>query len=314
MNNLIYSLNAVLPVFLLIVTGVVLKKVKLIDADFISKASKLVFKVALPVLIFLNISKSNFTQAINPKEIMFIIIIVSVTVLILFIVSGFIIKDGASRGVFIQGAFRSNIAIIGLAIIYNLFGEVGLTKSSILMLFTFPLYNIYAVLVLTISLENGRKGSGLLILKAIITNPLIIAALVALPFSIFNIETGIIVNKYLNYIARMTLPLALLGVGGSLSFHSFKKDISIAISASVIKIIIYPALAALILIVAGFRGVSLGAIFIILGAPTAVSSYVMAEAMGSNSELAANIILITTLGSIFTIGGGIFILKSLGYI
>ncbi|MCP4162682.1 MAG: AEC family transporter, partial [Deltaproteobacteria bacterium] len=123
-----------------------------------------------------------------------------------------------------------------------------------------------------------------------------------------------VVNSFLEYLSRMTLPLALLGVGGSLSFTSFKKGFLLALSASIIKIIIYPVISLVILLLAGFRGESLGVLFIIMGSPCAVSSYVMAKAMGSDSDLAAGIILITTLGSILTIGFGVFMMKSFGVI
>jgi len=314
MENLLFALNAVLPVFLLILTGIFLKKLTILDDQFIAKSTKLVFKVALPALIFQKISHADFSQLFDAKEILIIVLLVTGSFLLIFLLSGLFIKDGAERGAFIQGSFRSNIAIVGLAIISNVFGESGVAHTAIALVFIFPMYNIYAVLALIIPLKKGSSGAPKVIMKAIVTNPLIIAVFIALPFSIFSIETGSITNSFLEYLSRMTLPLALLGVGGSLSFSSFKKGFLKAVTASSIKLIIYPVIVVLILLAAGYKGESLGVIFIMLGCPTAVSSYVMAEAMGSDSDLAAGIILITTLGSIFTIGLGIFVMKSLGFI
>ena len=314
MNNLLFALNAVLPVFLLIITGIFLKKINILDDQFIGKSTKLVFKVALPALIFLTISRADFNQIFDGKEILYIFLIVTGGFILTFLLSGFFIKDGASRGAFVQGSIRSNIAIVGIAFIANVFGESGVARTAIALVFIFPLYNIYAVLALIIPLKRGTSGAAGKIVKAIVTNPLIIAVFVALPFSIFSIDIGTIPDSFLGYLSRMTLPLALLGVGGSLSFSSFKKGFSKAFAATIIKLVVYPVLCIFILITAGFKGESLGVLFIMLASPTAVSSYVMADAMGSDSDLAAGIILLTTLGSIFTIGLGIFLMKTYGLI
>lgn len=314
MDNLLFALNAVLPVFLLILTGIFLKRINILDDQFIAKSSQLVFKAVLPALIFQNVSSADFSQVFDGREVLYILLIVSGFFLSMYIISGYFIKDGAKRGAFVQGAFRTNVAIVGLGIISNVFGETGVAKTAIALVFIFPMYNIYAVLALILPLKKGAAGAGRQIVKAIVTNPLIIAVVIALPFSLFSIKTEGPFFDYLGYLSRMTLPLALLGVGGALSFSSFKKSFLPALSSSFIKLVIYPFIAVLILLAAGFRGESLGVIFIILGCPTAVSSYVMAEAMGSDSDLAAAIILLTTLGCVFSIGAGLFIMRSLGFL
>lgn len=314
MENLLFALNAVLPVFLLIMTGIFLKRINILDDQFIAKSSKLVFKAVLPALVFQNVSSADFSQVFDGREILYIVLIVTGGFLFIYFISGFFIKDGTQRGAFVQGAFRTNVAIVGLGIISNVFGETGVAKTAIALVFIFPMYNIYAVLALILPLKKGTAGAGKKILMAIVTNPLIIAVVIALPFSLFSVKTEGPFFDYLGYLSRMTLPLALLGVGGSLSFSSFKKSFLLAFSASFIKLVIYPFIVVLILIAAGFRGEPLGVIFIMLGCPTAVSSYVMAEAMGSDSDLAAGIILLTTLGSVLTIGIGLFLMKSYGLI
>lgn len=314
MENLLFALNAVMPVFLLIVTGVMLKKIHILDDLFISRSTKLVFKVALPALVFQKVGSADFSQIFDKREVLYIVVIVTICFLLIYFISGFFIKDGAERGAFVQGAFRSNIAIVGLGIISNVFGETGVARAAIALIFVFPMYNIYAVLALIMPLKKGNAGAASMIFKAIITNPIIIAVIVALPFSLFSINTGEITRNFLEYLSRMTIPLALLGVGGSLNFSSFKKGFIKALSSSIIKLIIYPLIVVFVLLAGGFRGESLGVIFIMLACPSAVSCYVMAEALGSDSDLAAAIILLTTLGSVVTIGAGLFVLRSLGYL
>ncbi|MBN2659274.1 MAG: AEC family transporter [Spirochaetales bacterium] len=314
MSSFFFAVNAVLPVFLLILTGIVLRKVSLIDERFIGVSSKLVFKVALPALIFSKISTVDFMKLLNGEEILIIFLVVTGGFLLIYFLSGFFLRDGAERGAFVQGAFRSNIAIVGLAIIINVFGDSGAARTAIDLVLIFPLYNIYAVMALVIPLQKENAGTVRMIVKAIVTNPLIIAVLVALPFSLFSIDTGRIVGTFTGYLSNLTLPLALIGVGGSLNFSSFREKLPKAAASAFIKLVLYPVLVLVILIAAGFRGEPLGVIFIMLGSPSAVSSYVMAKAMGSDSDLAAGIILITTLGSVVTLGLGIFLLKLSGLI
>lgn len=314
MSSFLFTLDAVLPVFLLILTGIVLRKFSIIDDNFNSRSSKLVFTVALPALVFQKISRTDFRAVFNGREILFIVLLVTGGFLLIFFMSGFFIKDGASRGAFVQGAFRSNIAIVGLAIIVNIFGDSGAARTAIALVFIFPMYNIYAVLALLIPLRKGDVHPGPVILKAIATNPLILAVIVAFPFSLFHIPTGHIVNSFIDYLARMTLPLALIGVGGALSFSSFRKGWGLALGSALIKLLFYPLVCGAILLSAGFRGEPLVVILLMLGSPSAVSSYVMADAMGSDRDLAANIILLTTLGSVLSLGLLVFVSRVMGII
>ncbi|MBB6482441.1 AEC family transporter [Spirochaeta isovalerica] len=314
MSSFLFSVNAVLPVFLLILTGLVLRRLALIDEGFINVSSKLVFKVALPALIFSKISRVDFLSLLNGKEIYTIFFLVSGGFFLIFFLSGFFIKNGAERGAFVQGAFRSNIAIVGLAIIINVFGDSGAARTAISLVLIFPLYNIYAVMALVIPLQKENAGTIKMILKAIVTNPLIIAVIVSLPFSLLSIDTGKVFETFTGYLSNLTLPLALIGVGGSLNFSTFSEKFSKALASALIKLVFYPVLVVIILLAAGIRGESLGVIFIMLGSPSAVSSYVMAKAMGSDSDLAAGIIVLTTLGSVLTLGLGIFLMKSYGLI
>jgi hypothetical protein len=151
-------------------------------------------------------------------------------------------------------------------------------------------------------------------LHEIVTNPLIISILAAIPFSYFKIRLPNFVATTIDYLATLTLPLALLGIGGALNFASIKKDFKLALAATFIKIVLLPAGLTYAAFHIGIMGDDLVALFMLFATPTAVVSYIMAEAMGCNSELAGNIIVMTTLGSIFTISLGIFILKSVGVI
>jgi len=312
MKNLIFTFNVVSPVFLIIFLGLFLRKKKLINDNFVIISSKIVFNVTVPSLVFIKLSSTNFGATFDLKQIVFVYTGVLVFFAISWIVSIFISSDGKDRASFIQGSVRSNFAIVGFALISNTFGNHALSKAAILLAFIMPLYNMLAVIALTVPVRKEKKLSYKKTILEIITNPLILATFIAVTFSYFNITLPQFLMKSINYLATLTLPLALLGIGGSLNFESIKKDSKLAFLATLFKIIIMPASLTYVAFYLGYRGVELGVMFMLFATPTAIVSFIMAEAMECNSELAGNIIVMTTLGSIVTISLGIFLMKSVG--
>lgn len=310
-DNILFTANTVAPVFLIIALGFISKKIGIINENFVDVTSKFVFSVSLPALIFMQIAKMDLNKAINFKQISFIYIATIVTFILIWLLSIPFIKDGRDRSVFIQGAFRSNFAIVGFAIISNLFGQSALGKASIVLAFVLPLYNILAVIVLTVPLKQKEKFKVHLLLKEIILNPLILAVIIGIPFSYFTIKLPSVIIITGNYLSELALPLALIGIGGSLNLEQIKKASTLAFTSSAIKLILLPLVLTPIAYFIGFRGIDLAIMFVLFSCPTAIVSFIMAEAMGANSKLAGNIILISTLGSVFTIAIGVLLLKSL---
>ena len=314
MQNIIFTSSIVMPVFLLVFLGVFLKKKNLINEAFMQVSSKVVFRVALPSLVFQKISSTDYSKVLNPKQIVFAVVYIILFCLFAGIVTYFFTKNGKTQGAVIQASFRTNFSIIGFALIFNAFGEMALANAAILLAFIMPLLNILSVFALTIPLHREGNVNIKKIFKDIITNPLIIAAMAAVPFSFFHIQIHPIFNRTIGYLAGLTLPLALLSIGGSLSFHSVKKEFSAAALATFFKIVLMPAIGMFLAVYLGFRGMELGVLFFLFAGPTAIASYIMADAMGSNGELAGNIILTTTLGSIITLSLGLLLLKTLSLI
>ena len=312
MNNLVFTFNVVAPVFLLIFLGYILKIRKFINQNFILISSKVVFNVTVPALIFAKLSTTDFRVTFDLKQIVFVYIGILIFFGMSWLFSIYLSKDGKDQASFIQGSVRSNFAIVGFALISNSFGNHALGKAAIVLAFIMPLYNVLAVIALTVPVKNEKQLSYQKTLIEIITNPLILATIIAIAFSCFQIAVPQFLMVTIDYLATLTLPLALLGIGGSLNFESIKKDSRLTIFATVIKIIIIPASLTYIAILLGYRQEDLGILFMLFATPTAIVSFIMAEAMGCNSELAGNIIVTTTLGSIFTLSLGIFIMKSFG--
>lgn len=313
MQNIILILNIVAPVFLMILLGVFLKRIGLITDPFIKVASMLVFKVALPVLIFLKISATDFTKYMDWKQVALIYGLTLVIFIVLWIITHFTIPNEKDRGSFIQGSFRGNIAIIGLALIDNTFGSSAMSQGALLLTFFLVIYNTLSIIALSIP-SHARGITFITVLKKLVTNPLIIAPALALPFSIFKISLPPFILKGTSYLSALALPLALLAVGGTLSLKVTRNHFFMVISASVTKIIIIPILGTVAAHFLGYKGQDIGILFILFACPTAVASFVMAQAMGCNSRIAGDIITVTTLGSVITISLGMLILKSLGWI
>ncbi|OGJ84199.1 MAG: transporter [Candidatus Raymondbacteria bacterium RifOxyA12_full_50_37] len=314
MENLLFSFKVVAPVFIIIYLGIFLKRRNFINENFIAVSSSMVFMIALPSLSFLEISRTDFTRSFNAHAILFAFFQTLCITGLAWGVSGLFGARGASRGAFVQGSFRSNYAIVGFALVVNLLGQHALAKAALLLAFVMPLYNVIAVILLTVTGNTEKKAGSGQILKGIFTNPLILSVIVALPFSYFKIPIPGTAAKTINYLASLTLPLALVGIGGSLNFTSLKARALAAAGATAIKLVVTPLIFTFAAYKMGFAGEDLAVLFLLFACPTAISSFIMAKAMESDAVLAADIVVFTTLFSVVTIALGVFILKSTGLI
>ncbi|RTE66645.1 AEC family transporter [Amphritea opalescens] len=309
LDTLIFTSNIVTPIFFIVSLGYLLVRLGVIDQGFVNTSSKLVFTITLPMLVFMSISTMDFQAVFNPKLLGYFIISTLISVAVIWQVSKLFITKPEDLGVFIQGAFRSNFGILGLAISFNMFGSSGLALASLLLACVIPLYNVLSVLVLSLPMQHQNGPSFTAPLKAIARNPLIISVLLALPFSYFGWALPEVGDKIGHYLANLTLPLALLAVGGSLNLKSLRDTSGQSSWATLIKLIIIPLILTIGAWLYGFENQELGVLFVLFGCPTAAASFIMAKAMNGNAQLAANIILTTTLGSLFTLSGGIYLLR-----
>jgi len=313
LENILFTTNIVAPVFLIIAVGYFAKRIKIINEVFVNVTSKFVFQISLPVFIFLEISELNLSQVLEIKQIAYIYAGTIIPYLVIWAGTIPFIKNPKDKSAFIQGAFRGNYAIVGLALISMLFGDDALGKATLILAFLLPLYNVLAVIVLIVPKHQGKINFKSILLE-ILFNPLILAVIFALPFSYFKLKLPEMFISTGSYLADLALPLALVGIGGSLNMENLKLASSLAFSSSIIKIVLLPIILTFIAIFLGYRNDDLGIMFIVFACPTAIASFVMADVMGANSKLAGNIIMITTLGSVFTIAIGILLLKSFGLI
>lgn len=313
MGNLIFIFNIVLPIFLLIILGLFLKKIKIINDVFVKQLSNFVFKVSLPALIFLELSNVEINTAFDSKLIIISISLIFLVFGISWFTSTIFTKTPEDKGAFVQGSYRSNFAIVGIAMLTGIVDSAHLGKAIMLLAFVMPIFNVLAVIALTVPMHQASNDRIVKTFKEIAKNPLIISAYFAVPVSYFAIEIPSSVTITLKYLSNIALPLALVGIGASINIKELLTASSNSFIASINKIILFPILAVIGGYLLGLQDQDILILFILMGTPTAVASFVMAEAMKSNSKMAGNIITISTLGSIFTISIGVIILKFLGF-
>ncbi len=299
----------VLPIFLLLACGFLLRKLKIIDITFVDQASRLVFTLTLPVLIFLSVARTDFLQLFSGLQVAYVYGVTLLSALLLYLGARKWISSAADQGVFVQGAFRGNFGIIGLAMIYNMLGEAGLPPAALLLALIIPLYNVLSIIALSLPIQGGFKLRPLL--RSVLRNPLILAVIAALPFSLLRWPLPGLLETTGKYFADMTLPLALLAIGGSMDIKYLRTSSSLAVHSTLLKLVTLPVLMTTGAWLLGYRGDELAILFVLFGSPTAAASFVMAKVMGGNGPLAANIVALTTLGSILTLGTGIYLLKIL---
>lgn len=306
------TLGITAPVFSMLFVGVALKRLGWIDTAFINTASELVFKGTMPTLLFLGIVQADLRTALQPGLIGYFL---AATVVCFLVGWGWAILrcPVTDRGIYTQGAFRGNNGIIGLALATSMYGAYGLSVGGILGGVVILSYNTLSAIVLAIYSPNAKTDPWS-IAKSIITNPLIIGVLAAIPVAYFQLQLPAWLITSGEYFAQMTLPLALICIGGTLSLTSLRESSRMAISASLMKVFWLPLLATFGAWLCGFRNAELAILFLYFASPTAAASFVMARAVNGNHALAAAIIVITTLMAAVTTNVGIFLLQWGGWI
>lgn len=318
MNSFIYSINATVPIFLVMIIGWIIKKIGIIDDHFANVANKYVFKVALPVLLFRDLSSADFTSQFNLSFVLYCMIVTTVMFSGIWIITELVMKDNSMKGAFVQASFRSSAAILGMAFIQNMYSDTGM--APLMIVAAVPLFNIFSVIVLTFKANGNDTGNALgmaNIKKACVNiakNPIIIGIILGFISSLLGIKYCTIINKTIANIAQTATPIALICIGAGFEGRKAIKKIKPTIIATFIKLLGLAAIFLPIAIFMGFRNQELVAILIMLASPSTVTCYVMAKGMDNDEVLSLSIIVLTTLLSSVTLTGWIFFLRTLGLI
>lgn len=315
LDNLIFCLNATMPIFILMVIGYVFKRINLISEQFSKEMNAFVFKIALPVLVFNELSKEDFADVWDMGFVAFCFIATLLSIAILALIS-VLNKKISDKAEFIQASFRSSAALLGVGIVTNLYGTAGFVPLMIVG--AVPLYNVTAVVLLSVIKPDKKEKLTKEVVKktlfGIITNPIIIGIVVGFLWSIAGIEMPLILDKTTTYVGNLATPLGLIALGASLNFKSFGDRAKTVVLATFFKLIGFCALFVPVALYLGYRKDRLIAILIMLGSPTTVSSFVMAKSMGHDGQTSAGTVMLSTLFSAFTLTLWLFVLKTYNYI
>lgn len=312
MDNFFLSINVVLPLFMQIILGYTLKKLNLLNDVILNSLNNLVFKVFLPILLFINIYNTSLHDSFKLSLVIYAVTCVLIIYFGGWVIIPFLEKENRDRSVIIQAIYRSNYVLFGIPITTALFSEKNVGVTSILIAIIVPLYNLLAVIVLEV--YRGMKINILNIINGILTNPLIIASALGIICLIFNIKLPYSFEKTASDISKAATPMALIILGGSFKISAINNSLRQIITVVLGRNIIVPLIFVSISIFKGYRGVELIALVSMFTAPTAVSSYTMAELMDANGQLAAQSIVFTSLCSFITIFVTIYISKLLNFI
>lgn len=300
-----FALGTVLPIYLITALGMVLRRVGMLSDDFLRDASRLVFNLSAPTMLFLSLASADIEIARAPKFLLVSSGLVIGLSLLAWPLARLVVRQRSQRGVFVQGAARGNLLIAGLAMAHSLYGAEGVALASLPLAVFIVFGNVFSMLML------GRYGEPLAggTPNPVLSNPIVIGILLGVLAGAAKLPLPGLVVESGGIVAQLTVPLVLFLLGASLDFRALRSPALVSWSAAVYKCIWMPLVGSAIGYGMGLRGMELGILFLVLASPTASISVVFAAMFGGDRRLAANIVLISGLLSFAVNCGGLILLR-----
>lgn len=316
-ESLIFSLNSTMPLFFIMLLGYLLHRKQFLTDDFVAMANKFVFNVALPVQLFRDLATMDVRTSFDAKYVLFCAAATTSSILVIWALAKLFLKEKHIVGEFVQACYRSSAAILGAAFIQNIYGTSGM--SGLMILGSVPLYNIFAVIILTLESPalDAKSGMGEKIkksLKGIVTNPILLGIAAGFVWSLLRLPMPTMANKTLSSLAGMTSPLALLAIGAGFKGREALGYLKPTAVATVTKLVILPAIFLPMAVHFGFTDQKLVALLVMLGSVTTPAGYVMAKQMGHEGTLTGSVCVTTTVFSALTLTFWVFWARSNGFI
>lgn len=306
--GLFYSSLAVsLPIFGWVILGLLLYRFGILSESLNAVLSRLSFNFGLPLMLFAGAAQVDYTTLRDANYLLAGVVATLLTLCLAWVYSGWRSHPRASQGIFVQAAFRSNLAIVGVALTYSAYGERGPVLAALPIAVMTVLYNVLAVWVLGATLGSSTRWSTVLL--GIARNPLIIGISAGIAVSVFEISLPFEPGPLSAGLSAFFLPLMLVCIGGSLTLSRLYRSGVVSWEACVWRLCISPLLCVTLALGMGVRGEELGVLFLLISSPVAAASYVMVVAAKGDGILAANMVVLTTLMSVLTITVGFFLLS-----
>lgn len=326
MDSLIFSLNATIPIFLVMLIGYGLKHTKLVTPDFVKSLNQFNYTLTLPILLFIDISTADFYSVWDTSYVLYCFFVTLFCILAIWAGAGLVFhlidkhsaghqSSGPILGEFVQASYRGSAAVLGIAFIENIYGSSVI--GPLMILGTVPLYNVMAVIVLSFTapdMQGLNKAQLKKTFLGILTNPIIISIFLGLLFSLLRIRLPFVIEKSFRMIAQLATPLALLTLGAGFEGRKALARIKPTLAASCLRLIVQPALFLMPAVALGFQEEQLVALLVMLGAPTTVSCHIMAKNMRHEGVLTSSVVVTTTFLSSVTMTFWLFLLRHFGYV
>ena len=292
--------------FIIMALGYYLRRNDFFTDDAVKQINTLIFRLLIPIHMFRSCYQSDLRQAFQVRFILWCVAISIGGYALLALIVSRTLRSYQKQGALLQGMFRGNIVLMGLAVMEAVFGKEHTGLMAVSLAFLVPLYNVLAVL--TLEMFRGGKIQLGSTVREMIKNPLLLSCLLGVAANLIGISLPGVLVKSIDSLAPVATPIALLTLGASFHVESIQKDKALIVAGTIVKLIVWPLFAVVVGVIVGFRGVELGTIMILFSAPTAVTSFPMAEQMGADSDLAASLIVFTGILSCLTIFLWLFVL------
>ncbi|MBW1783804.1 MAG: AEC family transporter [Deltaproteobacteria bacterium] len=298
---MLHVVHTIVPIFIVILLGWFLNWRRFIPSSLIAPLNRLVYYLAIPAMIFRGVATSSLAVHFDPYLLAATLLSVLMVFVIALVTGTVCSLDRHHRGTFIQSSFHGNLGYIGLAVCYYLLGEKGLTSASILAGFLMLFQNFLSVIGYQLVAGRLKKGRRIwFFVKKIGGNPVVWSSLAGIAFSLLKIPIPVTIDKCLAIISGMALPSALLIIGASLSFGLMKSHIKLVFGAGLLKLVALPAFGVLAYVLSGIPSAQFLPGLILLAAPTATVTFIMAGEMDGSTDLATAAISMSTLLSALT--------------
>lgn len=314
-DSFFVALNAVIPFLCYLLLGYAANASGVVDEPFLNRLTKLIFTIMFPFMTFYNVYKAETGNMPSAALMVFCGAAILIVQAVLLLIIPRLVKENRRRGVIIQAIYRSNFVLFGLPLTASLFGAEKTSIAAMLVTVVVTIYNITSVIILELFNDEGSHRMALRpLLVKLAKNPMLQGCCAGLVFYLLGLRLPPAIEKPVSEFADMSSPLALFALGGTLQFKAIGKNLRYLVPALTAKLILLPMLLVAIAYALGLRSVELFLVIAVFATPVASGSYPMAQNMGGDGELAGQFVFLSTVISVFTLFGWIFVLKQMGLI
>ena len=312
MSSFTTAFTAVSPMLVYMIVGKLVRQAGICSTDTLKAINQLIFRVFIPLSLFISIYNSDFGQIMQPGLMLYAEVLLILACVVTWFLFRPFVPDKADHATLTQGIFRGNMVLFGSALAANLCDDAGVALAAAMCAVVVPTINIEGVILFEMIRGNKVQAKSLLI--SILKNPLVAAGILGIAFSLLHIPLPSFIIQPLTRLGNAATPVALVVLGGLISMGSIRSHKWYLIIAFIGKLILFPLIAILIGLLLGYRGNEIVVLTAVFGAPTAVASAPMAQAMGGNGDLAGEIVAVTSAGCLVTLFLFILVLSAAGII